>query len=492
MMKWPFFLVCILSIFSEEPILIFKHGTLHRFTPYDKETDHFVKEIFQTWEEPTFKVFEKVQDPEGIAIDLGAWIGTTAIWLADHFKHLVAVEADPVSLKCLENNLNASNAKNVTICKRPISNTKRPMIFGPRGSVFGEWTELNQSTSTLKNEKTNPNDYEVVPITLKELIFETILQNPDLQNVPISFIKCDIEGGEEAILEDLLHFAFHNHTKIHLSFHYSWWSKQNIRDFSELFTFFTNDVGEEDLAGYIEKNPFASVLLEPKTTEKQFTKPNLSSVIISYNQPSFIEEMVRQLEPYTKDIIVIDNNSSSETLLYYFDTSYPYTLLKLKENLGPTVHTDPNIQKLLGEVYILTDPDIRFNSKIPSDFISTLYEVSTYFEAQKVGFALRITGDDLRDVFFENEKNFWKKPINYLPNLTLPIYRADVDTTFCLINQKFPESIQDGLWNHVRIAGDFTADHIPWIRGFDQSLYEGEFDLYKETTLHSYHYDNKN
>ncbi len=48
--------------------------------------DDFLVYDFKDWENDTFEVFEKVKNQEGIAIDIGAWIGTTAIWLSKNFS----------------------------------------------------------------------------------------------------------------------------------------------------------------------------------------------------------------------------------------------------------------------------------------------------------------------------------------------------------------------------------------------------------------------
>jgi dTDP-4-dehydrorhamnose reductase len=61
------------------------------------------------------------------------------------------------------------------------------------------------------------------------------------------------------------------------------------------------------------------------------------------------------------------------------------------------------------------------------------------------------------------------------------IYNAEVDTTFCLINK----SNYSGNWkNHIRIAGNFTAKHLPWYKKnkiFD--LYDNYLENKKTTYI---------
>lgn len=55
--------------------------------------------------------------------DIGTWIGLTSIWLEKHFKHIVCVETDNLSLSALEANMNASMCTNYSIVPNAIYNT---------------------------------------------------------------------------------------------------------------------------------------------------------------------------------------------------------------------------------------------------------------------------------------------------------------------------------------------------------------------------------
>lgn len=227
-----------------------KHGVTHVFHDMDGETGQWLIDNFQTWEEDTFDVFEKVRNPEAVAVDIGAWIGTTAIWLSHNFAHVISVESDPVSVDFLKRNLEASGCKNVTICERPISNVEKDVIFGPRRNA------LNESMSYIKEHSDNPHD-----VTLRTVTFDG-LPIPDGANV--KFVKCDIEGGEEVILEDLLNFCLKNDSQAWVSFHLTWWQNRDIRRFSNLFSKFNTDVADP-MWYLINDNGFGSILFTPKS-----------------------------------------------------------------------------------------------------------------------------------------------------------------------------------------------------------------------------------
>ena len=458
--KFAFYLTLLttFSLFAENSdphITVVKKGVMHHFAR-DGMTDHFTQDVFQNWELDTFEIFDQVKDPEGIAIDLGAWIGTTAIWLSNNFSHVVAVEADRVSARSLLRNLAASNCQNVSLCLQPISNRTKKVIFGPRGSA------LNQSISYIKEESDSAADYAVQSITPKQLLFDFIYTKKELAPHKISFIKCDIEGGEEDILEDVLYFAYHNHVKVYLSFHLDWWKSKNISEFAYLFKYFNTRTDRDSITdplAYLSQNPFGSLLFEP-IENGVLAKKNMPVFIHSYNQYPLIKEMVEQLEKYTTDIVIVDNNSSSKPLLDYYKNDFKYTLLKQNTNQGHKACLLPAIQKLTGDLYITTNPDLKFNPHLPPSFLQDLLQVSNDFKAFKVGLALR---DDLtldQSASIDWESHFWTKPLPYPQNNQCVLYEAPADITFCLVNRAFDHPLLPFGGRYVRIAGDYTCTLI--------------------------------
>lgn len=246
---------------ADNYIIVNKKNVIHKFVPFDGPTDHFTQNIFLNWENETFETFDKVKDSQTVAVDLGAWIGTTSIWLSKNFYHVIAVEPDIISLKCLRANLAASECSNVSLCDQPVSDKNQVVIFGPRGNL------LNESISSIKNDKTNQKDYATNSIIFKDLIDQYFYSNDKLKDRKISFIKCDIEGGEEKILEDILQFAYDNHCSVYMSFHVSWWQSRDIKDFNDLFNFFETSCPIPDVCEFIKQNPFASVLFQPKSVK---------------------------------------------------------------------------------------------------------------------------------------------------------------------------------------------------------------------------------
>jgi len=237
-------------------ITILKNGVTHIFSG-NTRNKKFYSEKFSSWEPEMFLLFEKFKDSKGVAIDIGAWVGTTSIWLSKNFKKVVAVEADNESIKELSDNLKFSNCNNVSICTRPISDITEDVIFGAKDG------KLNTSESRIKHTKSD-NDYVVKSITFNELLSQycNIEDN-------ITFIKCDIEGGEERILKDILLFANSNNIPVLLSFHLPWFVDQDLTKFNNVFELYRNRIYTENITPvnnvveFINNHKFISLLFSP-------------------------------------------------------------------------------------------------------------------------------------------------------------------------------------------------------------------------------------
>ena len=272
-------------------------------TSIPRQTE-WLEQNFSIWEPFTFEVFKKAADKEKICLDIGAWIGLTAIWLCNNFKEVICIEGDKDSVESLRKNLEASSCTNARILSQPVSNIKKKVIFGP--NAFLSDTSLNESTSQIKTQKTKEDDYEIETIT-----FEEIIKNIDIHQ--LGFIKCDIEGGEEDILEDILNCARLHSIKAYISFHISWWKDKNIRRFHTLFK--KSRIYDEkfqivsDPIDYLEKNPMGSLYF----TWIDETPP-IRVLVPLYNGVEFLEECLKSIKDqiYTNWTCLIGVNGHSE------------------------------------------------------------------------------------------------------------------------------------------------------------------------------------
>jgi FkbM family methyltransferase len=203
------------------------------------------------WESNTFTTFLSVKDPNKWALDIGGWIGPTAIWLSQNFKSVVVVEADGVALSALKANLKTSNCNNCLIIDKPIySESGKQLWFGTNGFRAGK---LGESTSQLRVAG-KATDIPITTISIKDILDEKGRED-------LAFIKVDIEGGEEFIIPALFEEASEIGSPIWLSFHISWWHDKNIERFKEWFRMSSN-VDANELIKKLEQNPMCDVLFK--------------------------------------------------------------------------------------------------------------------------------------------------------------------------------------------------------------------------------------
>ena len=69
-----------------------------------------------------------------------------------------------------------------------------------------------------------------------------------------------------------------------------------------------------------------------------------------------------------------------------------------------------------------------------------------------------------------------------------PVYRADIDTTLALYNKKFFVRKKQGFYHGLRVAGKFTARHLPWYR--ERVITEAEENSYAATQKFSWYAKN--
>lgn len=219
------------------------------------------------------------------------------------------------------------------------------------------------------------------------------------------------------------------------------------------------------------------------------TVPPVPIVIICYNNYRYVANTLKQIasinKEYYANIIILNNSSTCPDTIAYLNT-VDVRVINNVDNLGPwiTPTNNKHIYNLLPDKYIITDPDLKLNPNIPSNFIEILATLADKYKTSKIGFALDITDHEkfyptteymthlsIRDW----ELQFWKNKIED-GDEGYEIYKADIDTTFCLMSKT---NIELGIDMQIRVAGDFTAKHIPWY--IDNEVYNVH-DSYKFNT----------
>lgn len=209
---------------------------------------------------------------------------------------------------------------------------------------------------------------------------------------------------------------------------------------------------------------------------------NIPILIICYNNYKYVKNTLLQIaqinKKYYKNIQII-NNSSTDLETINFLNNVDVKVINNSNN-GPwiTNKCNTNIYNILPEKYIVTDPDLKLNKNIPSNFIELMSDLSDKYKINKIGFALDISDHEkmynisnyMEHIYKGNSIYTWEKPnwTNKIDNDEYEIYSAHIDTTFCLLNKKYIDNDKP-----IRIAGNFTAKHLPWyVNNEVYSMYE--------------------
>lgn len=221
---------------------------------------------------------------------------------------------------------------------------------------------------------------------------------------------------------------------------------------------------------------------------------NVPVIIPTFNTPSYLKSMIDQLEERGwTNIIIGDNGSTYQPMLDLLDElSSRYSVVMWNKNLGPRVYTeDKDICSRMPKYFILTDPDLLFNEKMPANSIDKMKRILDMYEVSKVGLAIDIDSSEERDRFFDAnqvdrwERTYWSRKIDRYPEKD-DLYAAPIDTTFSLYNRdRFLAEIDNvpGKMtcntSAIRIAGRFTCRHMGWWA--EQPLTKDEHEFYKNT-----------
>ena len=284
---------------------------------------------------------------------------------------------------------------------------------------------------------------------------------------------------------------------------YSFWENQRTADFVTTllskrgFVALARDreYGDDQFNVLFVK-PGCLALLEDSLASLPVYPPHDLPVIIPcFNNLTHVRAMIEQLARVgLRNLILVDNASSFPPFQKYLaKLERSYVIIRKDQNEGPRRLFQKNeFYQSLPQFFCITDPDLEFNPRLPGDFIARLIELTEKHRVGKAGFALDISEPErlIQEPFqigeercriWEWEARFWQTPLGFVAGD--PVYRASIDTTFAVYNKAF--FANDAFLEAVRLAGRFTARHLPWYR--DHQLPEAEAAFYHASSRHSFY-----
>ncbi len=212
----------------------------------NNENLSFWENNYTYWENETFEIFDKYLSKDKIFIDIGGWIGTTAMYGSRKSKQVYSIEADNKSFNDMLNNLKINCTNNYTLINKAIFNIDNIKIkFGKNIHVIN--SKMNDSMSQIYSDDVITNEYYLI----ETITLDNIIKKYQINVSEISLIKVDIEGGEENILNELYDTSVKYSIPLYISFHYTWWKDKNLDRFSFLSSSNKNKIISE---------PFTSIL----------------------------------------------------------------------------------------------------------------------------------------------------------------------------------------------------------------------------------------
>lgn len=202
-----------------------------------------------TWEPGTFRVFDRFVVEGKPMLDIGAWIGPTALYAAKQASEVFAFEPDPIAFFELVQNLALNKTKNVIPYPVAVSDEWKGIPFGPR-TGYGDsmssqlWAKGDDAAS-------------VAAVDFASLIMD----------IKPAFVKIDIEGSEKFIFKGSEIALEMYKPTIHLSLHTPW-HIDDLDEFKKAITdglsmypyFYGEDMEPIKLADAFNVNAFNSIV----------------------------------------------------------------------------------------------------------------------------------------------------------------------------------------------------------------------------------------
>lgn len=205
-------------------------------------------------------------------------------------------------------------------------------------------------------------------------------------------------------------------------------------------------------------------LLNPYIIGQIINYRSIPIIIISFNQLFYLKQLVDFLKKNKyKNIIIIDNNSTYQPLLDYFNTiSSTVTIHKLDKNYGHLVFWKNKelYEKYSKGYYVVTDADIVPVEECPEDFVLHFKKIlDKNSQVTKVGFSLKI--DDIPESNPNKQKVIdWESQFcRYITKNGN--YNAPLDTTFALYRFNYNYD-KISFLKAIRTKEPFQARHGGW------------------------------
>lgn len=188
--------------------------------------DTFWQTTYPSNYNPIFALYDTYLNPAKDYIDIGSWLGDTVFYPSRNSKRVICVEPDPRVLVSL------SYLIRMTFLDTPIlleqsaiySSTTTSTIYLSLGA-----DEYDGTLSRIDSAGPQLGDAQITTLTFGDLIAKYNVTS-------VSFINLNINGDEEAVLQDVYTYSNTNSVPLYVTFYYSNWLNPDLTRFAFLTT----------------------------------------------------------------------------------------------------------------------------------------------------------------------------------------------------------------------------------------------------------------
>lgn len=156
-------------------------------THADDGWDFWGHDFGNIFEPQTIAWIKEFTDHDRDMLDIGAWVGPTALIGSKYYRSVYAYEPDPIAFRYLDTNCRMNEQKNIGVYPYAIATTNEVSLY---------------NVGAAGNSMSNMMGHGDLAGTIKATTLDDAMNGHD-----VAFIKMDIEGGEALVLpasKDLL------------------------------------------------------------------------------------------------------------------------------------------------------------------------------------------------------------------------------------------------------------------------------------------------
>ena len=239
----------------------------------------WTKQFTGTWESDTLRILDEFLSPTSLYIDIGSWIGPTALYASSQADRVICLEPDPVAHAALVRNI-AVNPRlhNVEVFNVALGPEDGHISIGGNGLLGNsestilveEPTYLYRKAAQSRKATDRKNqEWRAGATTTARMVSPSSLFS-NYNSASNTLVKMDIEGGEKLTLPPLIDVLRRYNSDLLLSLHWVYLTKTEITDllnhlFSSNFTILEAATGNEISQDSILKYHTEQIICLPRS-----------------------------------------------------------------------------------------------------------------------------------------------------------------------------------------------------------------------------------